>query len=194
MKNANKDGLHNSISKTDETEFTGAGVQVGSRCTIKCIHNAAQETTGKFLVDLVATETPENMYKILEKPDVNVTNQKDKEAMLPVILKNHKHVVEGFKNNFRSQEPEATAFFEPDSETFSKALFRCCGALLCPPAPANLEKSSKKAQVAPSDESNAVTCLTTSHCEALRARCSALSGDPIACRPGVRGWGTLRIE
>ena len=166
MQTATEDGIHNSISKTEEAVFTGAGVQVGSRCTIKCIHNAAQETTSKGLVDLVATETPENMYKILELPDVNVTNQKDKEAMLPVIQKTNKHVIEGFKNNFRSQEPEATvpAVFEPDSAHFSRALFRCCGALLCPPAPAsrsqaNLEKSSKKAQVAPSDDSNAVTGL-----------------------------------
>ena len=164
MQTATEDGIHNSISKTEEAVFTGAGVQVGSRCTIKCIHNAAQETTSKGLVDLVATKTPENMYKILEKPDVNVTNQKDKEAMLPVIQKTNKHVIEGFKNNFRSQESEATVpVFEPDSAHFSRALFRCCGALLCPPAPAsrsqaNSKKSSKTAQVAPSSEdSNAVT-------------------------------------
>jgi hypothetical protein len=162
MQTATNTGIRNSISKTEEADFTGSGVQVGSRCTIKCIHNAAQETTGRFLVDLVATKSPDDMYTILESPDVNVTNLKDKEAMLPVIQKTNKHVIQGFKDEFRSQEPEATdPSFEPDSAPCSKALVRCCGALLCPPAPANLEKSSKKAQVGPSNDSNAVIALNS---------------------------------
>jgi len=67
------------------------------RYTIVCIHNAAPETTGKGLVDLCSTKTPEGMHTILKKPDVNVTNAKDKEAMLPKILKVNEHVVETFQ-------------------------------------------------------------------------------------------------
>jgi hypothetical protein len=76
-------------------------VQVLSRCTIKCIHNAAKETTGKGLVDLVATKTPEAMHDILEKPDVFVTNAKDKETMLPRILEYNEYVIQGFKIGFK---------------------------------------------------------------------------------------------
>ena len=135
MQTATEDGLHNSISETEEAVFTGAGVQVGSRCTIKCIHNAAQETTSKGLVDLVATKTPEKMYEILDSPDVNVTNLKDKKAMLPVIQKTNKHVIEGFKNGFKSPPSDS----KPAS-----------------PSPSKSGKQAKNNQVAPSD-SNAVT-------------------------------------
>ena len=136
MQTATEDGLHNSISKTGEADFTGSGVQVGSRCTIKCIHNAAKETTSKGLVDLVATKTPEKMYEILDSPDVNVTNQKDKKAMLPVIQKTNTRVKEGFKNGFKSPPSDS----KPAS-----------------PSPSKSGKQAKKInQVAPSD-SNAVT-------------------------------------
>ena len=147
MQTATEDGIHNSISKTEEAVFTGAGVQVGSRCTIRCIHNAAQETTSKDLVDLVSTKTPLGMYQILKMPDVDVGNKKDKEAMLPVIqnikdsvIKNIKeHVMEGFENGFQKLQ-----------------------SLQSPPArsdPARLSQPispAKRSQVAPSD-SNAVT-------------------------------------
>jgi hypothetical protein len=71
------------------------------RYTISCIHNATIETTAKGLEDLVSTKKPTEMYDILEKPDVNVTNAKDKVDMLPVIQKTHEHVIEGFKNGFK---------------------------------------------------------------------------------------------
>ena len=128
MQTATQDGLHNSISKTEEADFTGSDVQVGSRCTIKCIHNAAKETTSTGLVDLVATKTPENMYKILEKPDVNVTNAKDKEAMLPVIQKTNERVIEGFRNGFKNvdqqtspKSPRKTSFEEPPQSIVEQA-------------------------------------------------------------------------
>ena len=128
MQTATQDGLHNSISKTEEADFTGSDVQVGSRCTIKCIHNAAKETTSTGLVDLVATKTPENMYKILEKPDVNVTNAKDKEAMLPVIQKTNERVIEGFRNGFKNvdqqtspKSPRKTSFEVPPQSTVEQA-------------------------------------------------------------------------
>eukprot|EP00900_Chrysochromulina_parva_P018416 jgi/Chrpa1/26576/Chrysochromulina_OHIO_Genome00013222-RA len=71
------------------------------RYTISCIHNATIETTAKGLEDLVSTKKPTEMYEILKKPDVNVTNAKDKEDMLPVIQKTHEHVIEGFKDGFQ---------------------------------------------------------------------------------------------
>jgi len=67
------------------------------RYTISCIHNATAETTEKGLVDLVSKKTPDEMHGILEKPDVNVTNAKDKVAMLPVIQKTNEHVKEKFR-------------------------------------------------------------------------------------------------
>eukprot|EP00900_Chrysochromulina_parva_P021163 jgi/Chrpa1/3680/Chrysochromulina_OHIO_Genome00009533-RA len=57
------------------------------RYTISCIHNATDEHDAKGLVDKVSTKTPEEMYRILEKPDVSVTNAKDKATILPKILK-----------------------------------------------------------------------------------------------------------
>jgi hypothetical protein len=72
-----------------------------SRYTISCIHNATIETTAKGLVDLVSTKKPEEMYEILKKPDVNVTNAKDKDTMLPKILEINARVIEGFKDGFK---------------------------------------------------------------------------------------------
>jgi hypothetical protein len=76
------------------------------RYTIKCIHNATAETTEKGLVDLVSKKTPDEMYRILKKPDVNVTNAKDKEAMLPVIQKIENHVIEMFGKQASQQASE----------------------------------------------------------------------------------------
>ena len=67
------------------------------RYTISCIHNATDEHDAKGVVDKVSTKTPEEMYRILKKPDVNVTNSKDKEAMLPVLRKINEHVIETFR-------------------------------------------------------------------------------------------------
>ena len=67
------------------------------RFTIKCIHNATAETTAKGLVDLVSKRTPEEMHGILKKPDVNVSNAKDKAKMLPKILEIDGHVIEMFQ-------------------------------------------------------------------------------------------------
>jgi hypothetical protein len=66
------------------------------RHTIECIHNA-DEYVIKVLVNKVSTQTPDGMYRILKKPDVQITNAKDKEAMLPKILKVNEHVVETFQ-------------------------------------------------------------------------------------------------
>jgi hypothetical protein len=66
------------------------------RYTIKCIHNATEKHDGEGLVEKVSEKTPEEMYGILKKPDVNVTNAKDKEAMLPKILEYDSHVKDMF--------------------------------------------------------------------------------------------------
>ena len=114
----------------------GSGeIEIGSRCTIKCIHNETQETAGN-LVDLVFTKTPKGMLALLKKPDVN-GNAKDKEAMLPVIQDVEKHVMEGFVNGFQKlQSHQSTSGSTPASPKSGK--------------------QTKWSQVAPSD-SNAVT-------------------------------------
>ena len=137
MQTATKDGLKNSISSTEDADFTGSDVKVGSRCTIKCIHNAAKDTTSKGLVDLVATKTPVEIYGILEKPDVGVTNAKDKETMLPKILKIDEDVIEGFENGFKKLQSEHQSPSQPNS-----------GKL-----------SPKKSRVAPSDSTGDVTAF-----------------------------------
>jgi hypothetical protein len=57
-------------------------------------------------VDLVATQTPEGMHGILEKPDVDVTNKKDKEKMLPKILKYNEDVMQGIENGFKKPQSD----------------------------------------------------------------------------------------
>ena len=136
MQTATKDGLENSISSTEDADFTGSDVKVGSRCTIKCIHNAAKDTTSKGLVNLVSTQTPEGMHGILEKPDVNVTNAKDKETMLPKILEIDKDVIQGFKNGFKKLQSNQNPSPQPNSG-----------------------KPAKKAQVAPADSTGDVTAF-----------------------------------
>jgi hypothetical protein len=76
------------------------------RHTIECIHNADDEHDAKGLVDKVSTKTPDKMYGILKKPDVNVTNAKDKETMLPKILEIDKHVVDTFQKLVILPEPK----------------------------------------------------------------------------------------
>jgi hypothetical protein len=74
------------------------------RFTISCIHTAT-EAHGQALVDLCSTKTPEQMFNVLKSPDVVVTNQKDKETMLPMILKINRHVVDTFQKQVILPEP-----------------------------------------------------------------------------------------
>ena len=55
-----------------------------ARYHIVCIHNATELYT-KALTDQWANKTPQQAFDILSKPDVTVTNQKDKEKQLPKI-------------------------------------------------------------------------------------------------------------
>jgi len=71
------------------------------RYTIKCIHTADEKHDVEGLVEKVSKKTPKQIFDHLSKPDVNVTNAKDKQDMLPVIQKTDEHVIEGFKNGFK---------------------------------------------------------------------------------------------
>ena len=69
------------------------------RYTIKCIHNANDKHDGEGLVEKVSKNEPKEMYDLLKRPDVNVTNAKDKETMLPVLKKIEEHVKETFQKH-----------------------------------------------------------------------------------------------
>jgi len=63
-----------------------------ARYSIVCIHNASDEFAKPNLIAMVSRRTPDEMYKILGAPDVNVTNAKDKITMLPVVQKTDSRV------------------------------------------------------------------------------------------------------
>ena len=76
------------------------------RYTIKCIHTADEKHDVAGLVEKVSKKTPDQMFDHLSHPDVNVTNAKDKVAMLPVIKKTNEHVIETFQKLVILPEPE----------------------------------------------------------------------------------------
>jgi hypothetical protein len=82
-----------------------------SRCTIACIHNAKYETFGEGLLDLVSEKTPDAMHNILKKPDVSVTNARDKTAMLPHIKHINDHVKATFLKHPAPDMPIEPATF-----------------------------------------------------------------------------------
>ena len=49
------------------------------------------------LVKKLSAKSPEEMHDILSKPDIQLTNARDKEKMLPVISKTNEHVKEMLK-------------------------------------------------------------------------------------------------
>lgn len=57
------------------------------RDTIICIHNANPKYDPPKLRDMWGDKTAEQAYAILEKPDVKVTNLKDKNIQLPKLKK-----------------------------------------------------------------------------------------------------------
>ena len=75
------------------------------RYAISCIHTANDVHDARGLVDKLSTKTPEEMYRILRYPDVNVTNAKDKETMLPKIREINRHVVDTFQKQVILPEP-----------------------------------------------------------------------------------------
>ena len=80
---------------------TATGVRSASdserRYTITCIHNADMRFATPQLQSLLSNKTPREMHAILAKPDVTVTNAKDKETMLPVVSKIDEHVKEAMQ-------------------------------------------------------------------------------------------------
>ena len=56
------------------------------RCAVRCIHNAPA-SFADALFGMWADVTAQAAYDVLEKPDVRVTNQSDKDAQLPKLLK-----------------------------------------------------------------------------------------------------------
>ena len=56
------------------------------RWEIICIHNAAGTQVGDLLASMWADRTPEEAHAILKRPDVTVTNQRDKDQQLPKLL------------------------------------------------------------------------------------------------------------
>ena len=68
------------------------------RCTVVPIH-LANDADKQKLFELWAKRTPEQAKEVLTSPDVFVTNQKDKDAQLPKLLKFNEKV----KASFRSE-------------------------------------------------------------------------------------------
>ena len=64
------------------------------RFTIACLHNADPKFDTPKLIGFVSDKTPAQMRDILAKPDVAVTNAKDKELFLPVVGQTNEHVKE----------------------------------------------------------------------------------------------------
>lgn len=71
-------GTANGLDSTSEEE---------RRDTIICIHNANPKYDPPKLRDMWGDKTAEQAYAILEKPDVKVTNLKDKNIQLPKLKK-----------------------------------------------------------------------------------------------------------
>ena len=145
------------------------------RYTITCIHNATDEYDAKGLVVKVSTKTPDGMYRILEKPDVNVTNAKDKLAMLPVIQKTSEHVI----NIFRKQaSPTASEHVIDDAPLFQKLVILpepepAVATAVPNPVPA-LEKRYAIGSCVFLKRSNGEEILA--RCERVRCRGGALHG------------------
>ena len=75
------------------------------RYTIKHIHTADDKHDVHGLVDKVSKKTVAEMVSHLEKPDVLVTNAKDKQTILPKIRKYDEEVIQGFKKPQSDQSP-----------------------------------------------------------------------------------------
>jgi len=74
------------------------------RATIACIHTATFDFQGKQLRQIWATKTPEQAHDMLSKPDVRVTNQRDKDVQLPKIRSMNDFVVATLSEHSRAEE------------------------------------------------------------------------------------------
>ncbi len=68
-----------------------AATEAERRFTIECLHNADPKFDTPKLIGFVSDKTPAQMRDILAKPDVAVTNAKDKELFLPVVGQTNEH-------------------------------------------------------------------------------------------------------
>ena len=68
------------------TEGLLSAPEAERRAVVKCIHNAPP-TMGKTLVGMWGNVNAQQAYEVLKRPDVSVTNAKDKEMQLPKMLK-----------------------------------------------------------------------------------------------------------
>ena len=68
------------------TEGLLSAPEAERRAVVKCIHNAPP-TMGKTLVGMWGNVNAQQAHDLLKKPDVSVTNAKDKEMQLPKMLK-----------------------------------------------------------------------------------------------------------
>jgi len=80
MKTTKRDGLH----PCSDSE---------RRYDVACMHNAPTMLR-KVLIDLLHLKSPQQAYSMLAVPDITVTNAKDKDLQLPVILKANLHAKE----------------------------------------------------------------------------------------------------
>ena len=62
------------------------------RYTIQCLHNADPEFDAPKLIKMLSTKSPEEVHDILAKPDINLSNQKDKQIMLPKVKETNERV------------------------------------------------------------------------------------------------------
>ena len=80
--------------KTATADGVRAAKGSEKRYAIECLHNADPKFDTPKLIGFVSDKTPAQMRDILAKPDVAVTNAKDKELFLPVVSKTDEHVKE----------------------------------------------------------------------------------------------------
>ena len=62
------------------------------RYTIACINEADPEFSVPMLIKKLSTKTPAEMARMLSGNDVQVTNQKDKDTIVPIVRKTDAHV------------------------------------------------------------------------------------------------------
>jgi len=88
------------------------GVQTSTesecRYSIACIHNAIKEYAEPELVTSLSRRTPREMHTFLASTDIAVTNLKDKEQMLPIVMRTNEHVQDmlKFSKRFVNQQQD----------------------------------------------------------------------------------------
>jgi len=88
------------------------GVQTSTesecRYSIACIHIAIKEYAEPELVTTLSRRTPREMHTFLASTDIAVTNLKDKEQMLPIVMRTNEHVQDmlKFSKRFVNQQQD----------------------------------------------------------------------------------------